>query len=225
MAHLILLEDEPILREELTDFLQTRGHAVDSAASLAGFHAVFNPAAHEIAIIDLGLIDGDGLDLIASLRADGHRLGIVVLTARGTLDDKVAGLSRGADHYLSKTTDLTELAAVIEALTRRLGVEAAPRWTLSGSPRSLIPPGFDPIPLSEQDYVVLYTLITGGKFVTRADIVKALGADFLTYDQRRLDSQMRRLRRKVEEACGLTLPVDTIRSVGFRFHAEVDVLR
>lgn len=225
MAHLILLEDEPVLREELTDFFQTCGHVVSSVASLAEFQATFNAAVHRLAIVDLGLGDGDGLDLIARLRDDGHRLGIIVLTARGALEDKVAGLMQGADHYLSKTVDLEELAAVVDALARRLALESTPRWTLQGAPRRLTPPGFAAIPLSEQDFIVLHTLAAGGRCVTREAIIQALGADFYTYDQRRLDSQMRRLRRKVEEACGLTLPVDTIRSVGFRFHAEVDILR
>lgn len=224
MAYLILLEDEPVLREELSEFLETAGHTTTAVGSLAEFHHAFVPAQHQIAIVDLGLPDGDGMDLIARLRAAGHRLGIVVLTARGGTDDKVAGLGNGADYYLPKTTDLPELAAIVSALARRLDVQAHPRWILQGSPRQLIPPSHAPIPLSAQDYTVLMTL-AAGETVTREMIVKALGSDYLTYDQRRLDTQMRRLRRKVEEACGLSLPISTLRGVGFRFHAEVDVLR
>lgn len=225
MTSLILIEDEPILREELTEFLETAGYRTTAVSSLAQFRAAFTPSEHRLAIIDLGLPDGDGLELIRELRSTGHRLGIIVLTARGATADKVAGLVGGADHYLPKTTDLAELAAIVAACARRLDVEAAPRWKLRRSPRQLIPPGHAPIALSEQDHTVLLTLATGGDCVTRAAIVTALGADYLHYDQRRLDTQMRRLRRKVEEACGLNLPITTLRGVGFRFHAEVDVLR
>jgi len=224
MTRLILIEDEPVLREELSEFLEAFGHTVTAVGDIASFRQAFAPNDHVIAIVDLGLPDGSGLNLIAQLRAEGHQLGIIVLTARIGTNDKVTGLVGGADHYLSKTSDLQELAATVAALARRLGDEAPPRWVLSASPRQLIPPGFAPIPLSEQDYTVLLALSQGGKTVTRQAIVTALGENFLDYDQRRLDTQMRRLRRKVEEACGLDLPVSTVRSVGYRFHARIDVL-
>jgi PAS domain S-box-containing protein len=103
--------------------------------------------------------------------------------------------------------------------------DSVPRWRLSASPPQLIPPGFAPIALSAQDYTVLLALATGGKSVSRKTIVSALGEDFLDYDQRRLDTQMRRLRRKVEQACGLQLPVTTLRGVGYRFYDEIEVCR
>ncbi len=103
--------------------------------------------------------------------------------------------------------------------------EAAPRWRLSASPPRLIPPGFAPISLSAQDYTVLLALATGGEIVSRETIVRALGESFWNYDQRRLDTQMRRLRRKVEQACGLRLPVTTLRGVGYRFYDEFEIQR
>lgn len=228
MARIIILEDEPVLREELTDFIQTQGHQVTAVANLAQFRRAFLPmttsGGHLIAIIDLGLPDGDGLDLIAQLRAAGHRLGIIVLTARSTLHDKVEGLTGGADHYLPKGNDLDELAATIAALARRLGEDVArPCWVLQASPRQLIPPGFAPIELSSHDFIVLKTLAEASDSASREAIVAALGEDFFGYDQRRLDTQMRRLRRKVTDACGLDLPVSTLRNVGYHFHAEVVV--
>jgi DNA-binding response OmpR family regulator len=225
MTHLILLEDDPVLREELTEFFASMGYRVSSVGTLADFRASFTPDDHCIAIIDLGLPDGNGLDLITELRAAGHRLGIIVLTAHGAVRNKIAVLKGGADHYLSKTGELQELAATVAALARRLDVQLTPRWKLMGSPRQLFPPGFEPIPLSGQDYAVLLALATGGECVTRESICRALGADYFQYDQRRLDTQMRRLRRKVKEACGLDLPVTTLRCIGFRFHDDIDVLR
>ncbi len=222
MAQVILLEDEPVLREELAEFLQAQGHAVTTAATVAGFMQQFQPQKHQVAVIDRGLPDGDGLDMILRMRRNGLRLGIIVLTARASSQDKVEGLVGGADHYISKTTDLSELAATIAALARRLEVQDQPRWLLQASPRQLVPPGLEPIALSTQDYLVLKALAGGGD-VTREAIVQALGGDYFDYDQRRLDTQMRRLRRKVEEACGLELPVSTLRAVGFRFHAPIEV--
>nr|WP_267912262.1 helix-turn-helix domain-containing protein [Stutzerimonas stutzeri] len=86
-----------------------------------------------------------------------------------------------------------------------------------------MPPGFPPIPLSAQDLTVMLALAANGEAVSRKKIVLALGEDFLEYDQRRLDTQMRRLRRKVEQACGLQLPVTTLRGIGYRFYEEIKV--
>lgn len=223
MAQVILLEDEPVLREELAEFLQGAGHRVTVSSTVAEFMRLLKPQEHQVAVLDLGLPDGDGLELILRMRRSGLRLGIVILTARGGTQDKVDGLVGGADHYISKTADLSELAATISALARRLGVQEQPRWLLQASPRQLTPPGHPPIALSAQDYLVLRTLALGGDSVTREAIVQGLGADYFDYDQRRLDTQMRRLRRKVQDACGLELPVSTLRAVGFSFHAPIDV--
>ncbi len=108
---------------------------------------------------------------------------------------------------------------------RHANSEAAQCWILSASPPRLIPPGFAPIALSPHDHTVMLALATGGKSVSRETIVHALGANYLHYDQRRLDTQMRRLRRKVMEACGLQLPLTTLRGIGYHFYEQIDVRR
>jgi DNA-binding response OmpR family regulator len=226
MAHIILTEDERILRDELVDFLTGHGHQVDAADSLAGFAQGFRPEHHTIAIIDIGLPDGSGLDLVQQLRAQKMNLGIIVLTARSGVPDKLAGLERGADHYLPKSTDLEELAGIVAALQRRLdagGLNLA--WLLQTAGRTLVPPGLPPIDLSPNDFAVLKTIIEGrGQPVARRTIVDALGDDFFTSDPARLDTQMRRLRRKVSEATGNELPIKTLRNEGYQFYAPVSVL-
>ncbi len=98
-------------------------------------------------------------------------------------------------------------------------------WRLSAAPRRLVSPQGISIALSAQDHLVLLTLMSGGKCVTRKTIVEALGEDFLEYDQRRLDTQMRRLRRKVKEACGQQLPISTLHAVGYHFYAKTKIDR
>jgi DNA-binding response OmpR family regulator len=226
MAHIILLEDERILREELVDFLTTHGHVVDTADSLAGFALRFNPEQHAIAIVDIGLPDGCGLDLVQQLRAQKMSLGIIVLTARSGVPDKLAGLARGADHYLPKSTDLDELAGIVAALQRRLDVGGLSlHWLLQAAGRTLVPPGLAPIDLSPNDFAVLKTIMDGiGQPVPRRAIVDALGDDYFTADPARLDTQMRRLRRKVSEATGKDLPIKTLRNEGYQFYAPAKVL-
>ncbi|BBL24312.1 MULTISPECIES: response regulator transcription factor [Comamonas] len=224
MLDVILLEDEAVLREELTEFLVGCGYRIDAESTLAGFHRRFDPRRHSIAILDIGLPDGDGLTLIRELRARGEHIGIVVFTARGEARDRISGLDIGADHYLAKTLDLDELAATLAALGRRLEVPNAVQadtWVLEQGPRNLHPPRGRAIALSEQDLTVLQELMcNAGSLVSRRQIIEALGEDFFSYDQRRLDTQMRRLRRKVDELSGLTLPINTARNQGYRFHAK-----
>ena len=225
MAEIILLEDERILRRELADFLTQNGHVVAVAGSLAAFNQGFQPERHTIAIIDIGLPDGNGLDLIRYLRQQKMNLGIIILTARSSTPDKLNGLECGADHYLPKSTDLDELAAVVAALARRLEAGGlSQRWIVQSAGRKLLPPGGPPIELSAQDYSVLCLIVAGsGQPVSRRTIVEALGSDYDTTDPARLDTQMRRLRRKVTEATGKDLPIKTLRNEGYQFYAPAAI--
>jgi len=226
MVDIILLEDERILREELAEFLSGQGYAIDAAGSLAEFERRFQPERHAIAIIDIGLPDGNGLDLIKHLRDKKMSLGIIVLTARSSTPDKLNGLVRGADYYLPKSTSLDELAGTVAALARRLvdigGLSL--QWVLQTAGRKLIPPGLPAVDLSPHDFVVLKLLIDAkGLPVGRRVIVEALGDDYLTADPARLDTQMRRLRRKIGEATGREPPIKTLRNEGYQFYAPAAV--
>lgn len=225
MIEVILLEDEPVLRAELGEFLEQTGYAPQCVASLAEWERHFDARRHRLAVIDIGLPDGSGLALIQRLRQDGQQLGIVVFSAHNTSADRIDGLAIGADHYLGKGCDLDELEATLAALARRLGLQSSQaRWLLELGPQRLQPPGVPPIALSHQDALVLQCLMRAeGRSVSRRQIVQALGGNVLDYDQRRLDTQMRRLRRKVLEESGQRLPVKTLRGSGYCFYAAANV--
>lgn len=230
MPEVILLEDEPVLRQELGEFLEELGYAPTCVSSLQEFDQRFEPGRHHLAVIDIGLPDGCGLDLIQRLRKEGQQVGIVVFSARQTGRDRISGLAMGADHYLGKGCDLDELAATLAALVRRLGLPQPsqdappPEWLLEVGPRRLHIPGAVAMPLSQQDLTVLQCLMSQpNENISRRQIIEALGADYLDYDQRRLDTQMRRLRRRVEDLSGQTLPVKTLRSSGYCFYQPAQV--
>lgn len=215
MTTVVLLEDEVDLREEIADFLGARGHRVLQAGSLAEFGPL--AACARIAVLDVMLPDGSGLDAARQLRAQSARTGIIMLTALGGLGDRVAGLSGGADHYLVKPFKLLELAAVIDALLRRVGRE----WVFERRRGLLIDPAGLALELTDQEAVFAGLLArAGGRPVSRRQIVEALRQDWATYDLRRLDALVSRLRARWQRKTARELPLRTLHREGYGF-AEV----
>ncbi|WP_310596113.1 response regulator transcription factor [Sphingomonas sp.] len=118
---ILLVEDDPDLARELTDALGRRGMTVDLARDTEEGAAFLHAGAHDALLLDLGLPDGDGLALLRSLRARGMTRPVLLLTARGTVEARIAGLNAGADDYLVKPFDTDELHARILAVLRRQG--------------------------------------------------------------------------------------------------------
>ena len=116
---LLLLEDDDLLAESLAESLKDNGYLVDLAASLKAAKSLMATEHYELAILDVGLPDGSGLDLLAQWRRQKRDTPILILTARDTWEDKVIGLETGADDYLTKPFHEAELMARLKALLRR----------------------------------------------------------------------------------------------------------
>lgn len=219
MTSLVLLEDENSLREEIAAFLVAGGYIVAQAGTVAEFNRLIGAEKFDIAVIDVGLPDGDGFQVSTALRGRQPGIGIVMLTARGGTDDKLQGLQGGADHYLVKPIKLAELAAYIAALARRLPCG----WRLVAHRKMLYAPDGRGIQLSSQE-LILMTLLAqhAGETVARRSIVAAFGADWLSYDLRRLDTLVSRLRRRWKSELGIELPVRTEHGEGYCFVAEIE---
>jgi DNA-binding response OmpR family regulator len=116
---LLLVEDNQRLRELLADSLNRAGYGVDVVGTVAEFFGGVALVPYDLGIVDLGLPDGDGLVAIRDLRSRGHGMPILVITARGSIEDRVNGLDIGADDYLIKPFNHAELLARVRALLRR----------------------------------------------------------------------------------------------------------
>jgi DNA-binding response OmpR family regulator len=116
---LLLVEDSERLRDLLAHPLRAAGYGLDAVGSVAELFSSVACVQHDLIIIDLGLPDGDGLDAIRTLRAMGLVTPILIITARGSIDDRVSGLDSGADDYLIKPFNHAELLARVRALLRR----------------------------------------------------------------------------------------------------------
>ena len=123
--HLLIVEDDRTIAENLYDYLEARGHQCDYAGSIAAASALLARSVFDAVVLDRNLPDGDGLALARRLRAEGCATPILVLTARDTLEDKLLGFEAGGDDYLVKPFALQELEVRLLALARRNAARAA----------------------------------------------------------------------------------------------------
>ncbi len=127
--NILLLEDDLDLGQAVSDHLHAHGHTVHWAQRCHDARQAFHNPAHDMALLDLRLPDGSGLDLVRGWRQAGDRRPVLALTARDQISDRIEGLQAGADDYLVKPFDLNELLARIEAIWRRC--QPAPSGSLA----------------------------------------------------------------------------------------------
>ena len=132
--HVLIVEDDRVIAENIYDYLEAAGHQCDYAVTLAAARRQLVERAFDVLVLDRNLPDGDGATLARSLRGAGEMLPILMLTARDTLEDKLLGFDAGADDYLAKPFALQELAARLAVLARRSRAQAAARGALVCGP-------------------------------------------------------------------------------------------
>ena len=215
---ILVVDDDPALRQALTRILSFEGYEVEIAPT--GHDALELVGTADLMVLDLGLPDLDGLDVARRVRAAGHALPILVLTARGEVGDRVAGLDAGADDYLPKPFDLAELLARVRALLRRTQPHnGATVYTLGDmvvdTARRKVTRGEDDIELTKTEFAVLQVLLAAdGAVVARSDLmIEVWGFASPTLDSN-LDTYVSYVRRKTE-ASGHSRLVHTVRGVGF----------
>jgi DNA-binding response OmpR family regulator len=128
-AHVVIVDDEPDLRETVREYLLSHGYAVSAVADGAALRELLSRRPVDLAILDIGLPGEDGLSLARFLRGQGS-VGIVMLTASAATVDRVVGLEVGADDYVAKPFDLRELLARVRSVLRRAAAASAPRAVL-----------------------------------------------------------------------------------------------
>ncbi|MEL7612927.1 response regulator transcription factor [Vreelandella titanicae] len=129
---LLLLEDDDLLAESLAESLKDNGYLVDVADTVKSATSFMATEEYELAILDIGLPDGSGLELITRWRKQKRTVPVLILTARDTWEDKVIGLETGADDYLTKPFHEAELMARLKALLRRQSGQLSQVFTLNG---------------------------------------------------------------------------------------------
>ncbi len=218
MSRLLLVEDDAQLGAGLAAALRGAGDQVDIADCGREALRLARAAAYEACILDLGLPDRDGLDVLREMRTSAIAFPVLILTARDAIDDRIAGLDAGADDYLVKPFALGELEARLRALLRRGGAEGAP-WQQFGRLRfdargGAAYAGEHPLELTRREIAVLDCLMRRpGRIVGKDAILEAAFPWDSEVAANAVEVQVSRLRRKLE-AVGVT--IRALRGLGYR---------
>jgi two-component system response regulator MprA len=224
---ILLVEDDPGVRDAVSRALRGAGYDLRAAGDGPQALDVVREGAVDAIVLDLGLPTMDGLEVMRKLRADGRRIPVLALTARASIEDRVAGLDAGADDYLAKPFALDELLARMRALMRRSSIREAEQGDRLVAGDIVIDPrtmevyrGDRKIELTRTEYQLLELFVRNPRAVlTRTAIFEHVwGYDFGP-ESNSLDVYIGYLRRKLE-AGGEPRVIHTVRGVGYALRPE-----
>jgi len=221
---LLIVEDEPILLEQLATLLKDQGYAVDTAADGRDGLYYGEEYDYDLAIIDIGLPHINGIELIRQLREKGRHFPVLILTARGAWQDKVEGLEAGADDYLVKPFHNEELSARINALLRRAAGHASPQLqfgpiTLDTAAKTVSRQG-TLLELTSFEYKTLeYLVMKAGSTISKTELTEHLYDQDFDRDSNVIEVFVGRLRKKLDPDNTLK-PIATIRGQGYLFNLK-----
>lgn len=228
----LVIEDDDDLRDTLCRYLRAIGITVHGLPSAEGLddHLARHPS--DVIVCDVNLPGENGFSIVARLRL-ATKAGVVMLTARGLEEDRMLGLSLGADCYLVKPVNLRELELVIRNLHRRLTdsplaqpeAVSQEHWVFDSARWTLTAPNGKAAQLSMAESRFVECLVArAGSVVTREELLVALGRPNLEAYSRNLDVTISRLRRKIETLCEMKLPVTSARGMGYAFNGRGEVI-
>ena len=221
---LLVIEDDATLRESLVARLSEEGFAVEQAGDGREglYFALEYPV--DLAIVDLGLPEMSGLDIIRQAREQGKTFPILILTARDRWQDKVDGLSAGADDYVVKPFHYEEVSARVNALLRRAGGWASS--VLTAGPvvldmsRQEVKVGDSAIDLTSFEYKIIeYLMVRAGEVISKTELTERLYDQDFERDSNVIEVFIGRLRKKLDPDNSIK-PIETLRGRGYRFALE-----
>ena len=225
MAKVLIVDDEPNIREVVGLYLSRDGHDVASATDGEEALEVFRVSEPDLVVLDLTLPKVSGLEVCRRMRAD-RRVPLIMLTARGEEEERIAGLSLGADDYVVKPFSPRELAARVEAVLRR--VEEAPggedqrvlsfdELRVDPNTREVLIRG-EPVTLTAREFDLLYRLASNpGRVYTRDQLMELVWGYTFSADTSTVTVHVRRLREKVEPDPARPHYLQTVWGVGYKF--------
>jgi two-component system, OmpR family, response regulator TctD len=218
---ILLVEDEHALGTWLSRVLERSGILVDWVDSAALALASLRGGTHDLIVLDLGLPDRDGQELLPQLRACDRRIPVLVLTARDRVEEKVRAFHAGADDFLAKPFALEELEARLHALLRRARGDAAARLACGPLTYDLATQRFTlaeaPLALSPREFAVLRVLLQhAGEPMSKQQVLERVVSDESDIQPEAVEVIVHRLRKRLE---GAGVRIATIRGLGYALEA------
>jgi DNA-binding response OmpR family regulator len=225
---ILIIDDDVVVRDVARTALERDGYIVHAAGEGAGGLALTAARTPALIVLDLGLPDVSGEVVLQEVRRRSD-VPILVLSARGRMEERVRGLGLGADDYLPKPFSPLELVARVKALLRRSGGQPAARDLLAfddgrleiDTVRHEVRVDGAPRGVTRSEFDLLHVLAQyPGRAYTRAEIAYRLRGHDFEGDERLVDVHVRNLRRKIEAAPGRPRCIETVRGVGYRLGVE-----
>ncbi|TDR56510.1 winged helix family two component transcriptional regulator [Halomonas ventosae] len=218
---LLIAEDDPMIARSLDNALSPLGNTVDIFSLASEARAALRNDRFDLILLDLGLPDGDGLELLAELRERSDKTPVLILTARDSIEDRVRGLDLGADDYLAKPFSIAELEARVRALLRRSQQRSDNRLRLG--PLCLDPTAgattLDGVPLElpRRELRLLEGLLLHGGNIAPREMLEGRVFSFGDVGSNALEVYVSRLRKRLQ---GSGLRIRTFRGLGYRLEEE-----
>ncbi len=229
MAKILLVDDEPNIREVVSLYLRRDGHVVIAAADGEEALRLYQQTRPDLVVLDLMLPKVSGLEVCRRLGAEAtdRRVPLIMLTARGEEEDRIVGLSLGADDYVVKPFSPRELAARVEAVLRRVNEDSADPVTRAVLRFGdlLVDPNTrqvtirdQPVSLTAREFDLLHYLVSSpGRVFTRDQLMEAVWGYTFAADTSTVTVHIRRLREKIEEDPARPHHLQTVWGVGYKF--------
>ena len=220
---ILVVEDDLNYQAALCDLLALEGYSAKGLGSVAAYEACDDKYACLVLLLDRNLPDGDGLEILKSHRRHSAAP-VVFITCEGSLEDRIAGMDADADYYLVKPVKPNELLAIIRRCIRKIPLVTANSWRLDPVKWELRDPNQKPLLLTRTELLLLKSMVEKpGMAVSRDEIVRALGKAPDSYDERRLEVAIRRLRKKLEDSDLMMLPLETVYGFGYVLNTDLRI--
>ena len=222
---LLVVEDDPEIQESIVTYLAPEGYACEQAFDLRNAMDKIDFYTYDCVLIDLNLPDGNGIDIIKALKKNQSQSGIIVITARDAIDERVKALEFGADDYLVKPFNLSELNARIKSLIRRIQFHGNQQITFGEL--EIFPDNFkvvvqgNSLDLTKKEFeILLFFVSNAGRVIAKESLAGQLWGEEmdLSYSYDFVYAQIKNLRKKLKEA-GAKDYIQTIYGVGYKFEA------
>jgi DNA-binding response OmpR family regulator len=222
--NILIVEDNKELAQEVKEYLVQSRYICKIANTCEDAEEEISSNDFDIVLLDLGLPDGSGFDVLKFIRKQKVKTAVVIITARGELDDKINGLELGADDYLTKPFALTELGARLYAIIRRINGFTSNEVEIHGYTIQLqdykVSYGKNPIALTKKEFNIFqYLVLNKNRVITRLQLTEHVWGDVLEVesDSNFIDVHVRNLRKKLDKFSKLDW-FETVRNVGYRIN-------